>query len=129
VANVKLALESIITGLKSEATATAITRMRESRWDGATVRKMTIDSARVGNSPMHPDELSWVLDELLDKDAIIVNENLGASNQFLTTGFRPGEKIWIANSRKSLGWVSAPRLARSWRSPTGKSCATLVMVR
>jgi thiamine pyrophosphate-dependent acetolactate synthase large subunit-like protein len=104
VANVKLALASIIVGLKSEANPAAITRMRESRWNGATVRKITIDPVRVGNSPMHPDELSWVLDELLDKDAIIVNENLGASNQFLTTGFRPGEKIWIGNSGKSLGW-------------------------
>ena len=39
-------------------------------------------------SPIHPDELAWIMEQELDKDAILVSENLSGSNCFFSTGFR-----------------------------------------
>jgi hypothetical protein len=48
---------------------------------------VAIDPKRVGNRVIHPDELGWTLEQVLDADAIVVSENLGRSNQFFSTGF------------------------------------------
>jgi thiamine pyrophosphate-dependent acetolactate synthase large subunit-like protein len=58
----------------------------------------------LGQSPIHPAELMWTLEQTLDKDAILVSENLSAPNAFFSTGFRKDEKLWISNSGASLGW-------------------------
>ena len=55
-------------------------------------------------SPIHPDELGWALEQELDADAIFVSENLSGSNQFLNTGFREDEKMWLSTSGAGLGW-------------------------
>jgi len=55
-------------------------------------------------SPIHPDELGWALEEELDKDAILVSENLSGSNNFYSTGFREDEKMWLSTSGAGLGW-------------------------
>ena len=55
-------------------------------------------------SPIHPDELGWALEEELDKDAIVVSENLSGSNSFFRTGFREDEKMWLSTSGAGLGW-------------------------
>jgi thiamine pyrophosphate-dependent acetolactate synthase large subunit-like protein len=55
-------------------------------------------------SPIHPDELGWSLEQELDPDAIVVSENLSGSNQFLSTGFRENEKMWLMASGFGLGW-------------------------
>jgi benzoylformate decarboxylase len=104
VANAKLALRAMIDALKSEASAARLRKLRESRWDGAPQREVAIDPSRVGNRVIHPDELGWTLEQVLDPDAIVVSENLGGSNHFLSTGFRANEKSWISNSGAGLGW-------------------------
>jgi benzoylformate decarboxylase len=103
-ANVKLTLRALIDAVRSEATAAALKKLREARWTEPPLRKIPIDPKRVGNDVIHPDELGGVLQEMLDPDAIVVSENLGGSNRFLSTGFRPQEKQWISNSGLSLGW-------------------------
>ena len=55
-------------------------------------------------SPIHPDELGWALEQELDKDAILVSENLSGSNDFFSTGFREDEKMWLSTSGAGLGW-------------------------
>src|SRR5262249_1141708 len=97
VANIKLTLRALIDALKSKASAAALTKLREARWNGAAKREVAIDPSRVGNRVIHPDELGWTLEQVLDADAIVVSENLGGSNQFLSTGFRANEKSWISN--------------------------------
>jgi benzoylformate decarboxylase len=104
VANAKLALRALIDALKSEASAAALRKLREARWNGAAKREVAIDPSRVANPVIHPDELGWTLEQVLDPDAIVVSENLGGSNHFLSTGFRSNEKTWISNSGAGLGW-------------------------
>jgi benzoylformate decarboxylase len=104
VANVKRTLRALIDAVKSQATAAALKKRRESRWTGPARRKVEIDPKRVGNPVIHPDELGWTLQEMLDADAIVVSENLSGSNHFLSTGFRENEKRWVSNSSGGLGW-------------------------
>jgi benzoylformate decarboxylase len=104
VANVKLTMRALIEALKSEAPAAALKKLREARWSEPAARKVAIDPGRVGNPVIHPDELGWTLQQLLDGDAIVVSENLSGSNHFLSTGFRANEKLWISNSAGGLGW-------------------------
>ena len=104
VANIKLTLRALIDALKSEASAAALNKLRDARWNGAAKREVAIDPSHVGNRVIHPDELGWTLEQVLDADAIVVSENLGGSNQFLSTGFRANEKSWISNSGAGLGW-------------------------
>jgi benzoylformate decarboxylase len=93
VANVKLAMRALIEAVKGKA------KPKKYR-----AREMRLDPRRRGQAPIHPDELGWVLEEMLDKDAILVSENLSGSNQFFSTGFRKGEKRWVSNSSGGLGW-------------------------
>jgi thiamine pyrophosphate-dependent acetolactate synthase large subunit-like protein len=104
VANAKLALKALVEAVKSEAPAAALKKLREARWNGQATREVAINPGRVGNKIIHPDELGWTLEQVLDPDAILVSENLGGSNQFYSTGFRPNEKAWIGNSGAGLGW-------------------------
>jgi benzoylformate decarboxylase len=103
VANVEIALRSIIESIKSQATDNRIativaSRVAPDRW------YKEINRDRIGLAPIHPDELGWALEQELDKDAIVVSENLSGSNGFLSTGFRDNEKMWLSTSGFGLGW-------------------------
>lgn len=103
VANVKLALRALIDSVKSMATEERIAKIVSSRTaPGPKPRKINED--RVGMSPIHPDELGWAMEQELDKDAVIVSENLSGSNNMLSTGPREDDKMWVSTSGAGLGW-------------------------
>lgn len=103
VANVKLGLRAMIDSVKSMATGERIAKIVAGRREPA-MRPREIAKNRLGMSPIHPDELGWAMEQELDKDAIIVAENLSGSNGFLNTGFRDDEKMWLSTSGAGLGW-------------------------
>ena len=103
VANVKIALRAIIDSVRSQATDDRIRTIASSRTSPER-RFRDIRKDRIGMSPIHPDELGWALEEELDKDAIVVSENLSGSNGFFSTGFREDEKMWLSTSGAGLGW-------------------------
>jgi benzoylformate decarboxylase len=103
VANVKLALRAVIESVRSQATADRIASVAASRSQPGPGR-LVIEREQLGMSPIHPDELGWALEEELDRDAIVVSENLSGSNRFLSTGFREDEKMWLSTSEAGLGW-------------------------
>src|SRR5262249_53184822 len=94
VANVKLTLRALIDAVKDRAPERKTYKQTPAR----------LDSRRLGQAPIHPDELGWALERLLDRDAILVSENLSGANQFFSTGFRKDEKMWVSNTGASLGW-------------------------
>ena len=102
-ANPRLAAGAIVASLKSQATNERLEKIRKSRF-GHKPRNTQIAKDRVGRSPIHPDELGYALEQELDKNAILVSENLSGSNQFYSTGFREDEKTWISTSGAGLGW-------------------------
>jgi benzoylformate decarboxylase len=61
-------------------------------------------SAKLGKSPIHPYELGKVMSEVLDKDSILVTENLTGKFDSFRFGFRPDEMMFLGNSGDSLGW-------------------------
>jgi benzoylformate decarboxylase len=104
VANVKLALRALLDALRATATAEQLRRLRAGRWDGKGWREIRPEAGRMGQKVIHPDELGWALEQELDRNAIVVSENLSGSNRFLSTGFRDNEKLWVSNSGAGLGW-------------------------
>ena len=102
-ANVKLALRSIIESVKSQATTDRIRSLASGRAPSGR-GPQEIQRSRLGMSPIHPDELGWAMEQELDKDAILVSENLSGSNGFFSTGFRDDEKMWLSTSGAGLGW-------------------------
>jgi thiamine pyrophosphate-dependent acetolactate synthase large subunit-like protein len=67
--------------------------------------------ANYGKSPIHQDELSYEMEQLLDPDAILVVENEtspGSQTEpgttLFTAGHRQNEKMWVTNTYLSLGW-------------------------
>lgn len=102
-ANVKLALAALIDTVKASVTEERRQRIIASRPEN-TRRPPTLDRDLVGRTPIQPDELGWALEQELDRDAILVSENLSGANQFYSTGFREDEKMWVATSGAGLGW-------------------------
>ena len=61
-------------------------------------------SVSLGKSPVHPRELGRTLAETLDKNAIVVSENLTGTYESFRFGFREDEQMWLGTSGSSLGW-------------------------
>ncbi len=59
-----------------------------------------------GLSPMHPDELTFVMAKTLDRNAVIVGEVHSGYNQHnnFHWGYGDDEQIWIGYTGNSLGW-------------------------
>lgn len=57
-----------------------------------------------GQVPIHPDELSRVLAEMLDPGAVMVCENTTAPYAPFAFGFRENEQMFIGTAGASLGW-------------------------
>jgi hypothetical protein len=61
-------------------------------------------SASLGQSPIHPHELGKVLAESLDKNVVIVSENLTGKYESFRFGFREDEQMFLGNIGIGLGW-------------------------
>ncbi|HUQ93934.1 MAG TPA: thiamine pyrophosphate-binding protein [Bryobacteraceae bacterium] len=64
----------------------------------ATVRKNS------GQSPMHPDEVGAVLARAINKDAIVVSENITGKYDSFRFGYREDEQMYLTNTGLGLGW-------------------------
>ncbi len=97
-------LDSLIT--KDRRTAIATQRADEIRRLSAASRAGVEKqiSVNFGQSPMHPDELCKTMADTLDKNAIIVSENLTGKFDSFRYGFREDEQMHLGNSGSSLGW-------------------------
>lgn len=107
VANTKLALLGLVDTIKGLATQSRLKQIAESRKGqepniGNKVARVKREN--MGLSPIHPDELGLALEEELDKNCIIVYEDLSSSKQFYSLGPRENEKMWVANRGWGLGW-------------------------
>jgi benzoylformate decarboxylase len=96
-ANVKRTLAALVEAVKKRGVPEGRT------WKGQRRKPVELAKERRGMDPLHPDELGWALERVLDPRAIIVSENLSGSNHFLSTGGTDA-KLWISNSSAGLGW-------------------------
>jgi len=118
VADVKAATRDLIDAIKATATKDRLMKIRDARIPAikaatANAHKKLMDTVRAnyGKSPIHQDELSYEMEQLLDPDAILVVENEtspGSQTEpgttLFTAGHRKDEKMWVTNTYLSLGW-------------------------
>ena len=52
---------------------------------------------------MHPEEVGAVMAKTLDKDAIVVSENLTGAYGAFPFGFRENEQMWLGNTGAGPG--------------------------
>lgn len=57
-----------------------------------------------GQTPIHPDEISQVMAESLDRNAVLVCENPTGTYKPFAFGFREDEQMYIGTAGASLGW-------------------------
>ncbi len=102
--DLKAAVDSL--GTKQRIEEAAKQRGQEIRSLTTAARKRSEAAARAnfGKSPVHPDELGAMMARTLDRDAIVVTENLTARYDAFPFGFREDEMMWVGNSGASLGW-------------------------
>jgi len=103
-ADLLASLDSLITKERRSAITTqrADEIRRLSAASRAVVEKQI--SVNFGQSPIHPDELCKTMADTLDKNAIIVSENLTGKFDSFRFGFREDEQMHLGNSGSSLGW-------------------------
>ena len=111
VSDVKLGLSDLIAAIDSRLTkqrraAIANPRYERVRRASTEIRSRADQeiSRALGQSPIQPQELGKVMAELLDKNAIIVSENLTGKFDSFRFGFREDEQMFLGNSGASLGW-------------------------
>lgn len=111
VSDVKLGLSDLIAAIdsrmtKQRRTAVASPRSERIRRTSAEAKSRAEQeiSRNLGQSPIHPDELCKVLAESLDRNAILVSENLTGKFESFRFGFREDEQMFLGNSGASLGW-------------------------
>ncbi|MBL8219969.1 MAG: thiamine pyrophosphate-binding protein [Bryobacterales bacterium] len=57
-----------------------------------------------GQSPVHPEELGAVLARTLDKDAIVLSENITGKYESFRFSHRADEQMYLSNTGLGLGW-------------------------
>ena len=81
-------------------------RSEELRALSSAIRTQAQAAARknFGRSPVHPDELGAVMAGGIDRDAIVVSENLTGKYDAFNFGYRENEHRWVGNTGAGLGW-------------------------
>jgi benzoylformate decarboxylase len=111
VGNIKESLTELLEAIASFLTAERRQAIASER--AAEIAKLTTEErARVraaaqknfGQSPIHPDEISQIMAESLDRNAVIVCENPTATFKPFAFGFREDEQTYVGTAGASLGW-------------------------
>jgi len=111
VSDIKTGLADLIAAIDSMLTKERRTGLSGARGDeirristGSRLQLQKEIAASLGRLPIHPHELGKVMAESLDKNAIVVSENLTGKYESFRFGFREDEQMWLSNSGSSLGW-------------------------
>lgn len=103
-ADLSAAVDSVVT--KDRLRQVAAARAGEVKSYTAAARARAEAAARqtFGQSPVHPDELGAVLARTMDKNAIVVAENLTGRYDAFAFGYREDEPMYVTNTGLGLGW-------------------------
>ncbi|MBI3263885.1 MAG: thiamine pyrophosphate-binding protein [Acidobacteria bacterium] len=114
VADVRETLTAVIAAVNARATKERLARIRNERLalisgPVADARARRLDEAqqRFDQSPIHVDRLGYELERGLERNAIVVVENLAGNvgqHDFLRFGPRADDKLGVGTSGGSLGW-------------------------
>src|SRR5262249_49969793 len=102
--DLRAALEASVPKERLASLATA--RSEEVRAITSAMRAKAEAEARknFGKKPIQPEELGAVMARTIDRDAIVVTENLTGKYEAFPFGFRENEPMRVGNTGASLGW-------------------------
>jgi benzoylformate decarboxylase len=102
--DVRAAVEAVLT--KQRIAALGKSRAEEVKALTLAARQRADAESRknAGRRPMHPDELGAAVARAIDRDAIVVSENLTGRYDAFPFGFRENEPMWVGTTGNSLGW-------------------------
>lgn len=103
-ADLRAAVESTITKERLQSAASSRGAEVKAFVSGARTRAEADAKRTFGASPIHPEELGAVLARTIDKDAIVVTENLTGRYQAFPFGHRQDEMMYLTNTGLGLGW-------------------------
>ena len=124
VGDVKEALTDLRAALAATVTAQrrraiALSREGQFRTGIESARKRADAAARAnfGKGPIHPDEVGAVLARTMDRNGILVSENLTGKHDAFNFGFREDEQMWLGNTGAGLGWGIGAAIGAKLASP------------
>jgi len=102
--DLRTAIESMVT--KQRLGKLGAARAEEVRGLSTAMRRQVEAAVKknTGHSVIHPDELGAVMARTLDKNAIVVSENLTGRHGEFDFGYRDDQQMWVANTGNGLGW-------------------------
>jgi thiamine pyrophosphate-dependent acetolactate synthase large subunit-like protein len=114
IGDVKVTARDLIDAVKALATNDRLARIRSARLGVITPAIAAANADRLSQarrnfnqSAIHPDQLGYQMERVLEKDALFVTENapgLMGKHDFLSFGPRSGDKQNIGHGGGSLGW-------------------------
>jgi thiamine pyrophosphate-dependent acetolactate synthase large subunit-like protein len=111
VSDVKVGLADLLTAVDSLVTKErrakiAGEHMEDVRSFTGEVRTMLEKeiATSVGKSPIHAHDLGRILAQSIERDAIVVSENITGKYDSFRFGFREDEQMYVGTSGASLGW-------------------------
>jgi benzoylformate decarboxylase len=102
--DIRAALDGLLTRERRTSIAAARRKPIETAtasWHAGVTQAI---AANLGRTPIHPDEVGKVLAETIDRNAIVVSENLIGSFDSFRFGFRDDEQTYLGAGGASLGW-------------------------
>jgi len=127
VGDVKETLTALKDAVSAMTTAARLSKIRAERLSQvagpaakARVDRLAEARRRFDETPIHVSRLAYELEQNIDRDAIIVVENLAGNvgqHDFLRFGPGAGEKLGISHSGGSLGWGVGAALGAKLAAP------------
>jgi thiamine pyrophosphate-dependent acetolactate synthase large subunit-like protein len=109
--DVKASLKDLLAALEAMATAQRLANLGATRAGqlraASTTGRAALEAQVMknsGQSPVHPDELGAVLARTIDKDAIVVSENITGRYDSFRFSHLPDEQMYLSNTGLGLGW-------------------------
>lgn len=111
VGDIRSSLRDLIAALGAIATKQRLTQLGAARKTALAANFAATQAsvaatikATAGRSPVHPDELGAAMARSIDKNAIIVAENLTAKWESFRFSHQPDEQMYCTNMGLGLGW-------------------------
>ena len=122
-ADLRAALAATVTRQRMRSLASSREGNFRAAIEGARKKAEASARANFGRSPIHADEVGAVLARTMDRNGILVSENLTGRHDAFEFGFRPTERMWLSILAPDSAGEWAPRSGPNWRPDRQVVCS------